>query len=131
MTKIIVNGSFDILHLGHIKLLNYAKSLGDYLLVAVDTDKRISQLKGSDRPYNSEIERVTLLDNIKAVDEVCVFNSKEELISIIKNYEPDVMVKGSDYRDRYLAEQEYCKEIRFVERDEYSTTRKIQDFSNR
>jgi len=131
MTKVLVNGSFDILHLGHLRLLNYAKSLGDYLLVATDTDERISELKGNNRPFNSEIERITLLANLKAVDEVKVFGSKEELISIIKEYVPDIVVKGSDYKDCYLAEQEYCKEIRFVERDEYSTTRKIQDFSNR
>jgi len=131
MTKIIVNGSFDILHLGHIKLLNYAKSLGDYLLVAIDTDERISELKGSDRPFNSQIERTTILSNIKAVDEVCVFNSEEELISIIKKYEPDIMVKGNDYLSQYIVGQEYCKEVKFLERDEYSTTRKIQDFINR
>ena len=129
--KIIVNGSFDLLHPGHIRLINYAKSLGDYLLVATDSDSRISELKGNDRPFNSQYERVTLLSNLKAVDEVKVFNSQEELIDIIKEYEPDIMVKGSDYRDRYIVEQEYCKEIKFVERDEYSTTRKIQDFSRR
>lgn len=129
--KIIVNGSFDLLHPGHIRLINYAKSLGDYLLVATDSDSRISELKGNDRPFNSQYERVTLLSNLKAVDEVKVFDSQEELIDIIKEYKPDIMVKGSDYRDCYIVEQEYCKEIKFVERDEYSTTRKIEDFSRR
>ena len=129
--KIIVNGSFDLLHPGHIRLINYAKSLGDYLLVATDSDSRISELKGNDRPFNSQYERVTLLSNLKAVDDVKVFDSQEELIDIIKEYKPDIMVKGSDYRDCYIVEQEYCKEIKFIERDEYSTTRKIQDFSRR
>lgn len=129
--KVIVNGSFDLLHPGHIRLINYAKSLGDYLLVATDSDERISELKGEYRPFNSQYERVTLLSNLKAVDEVKVFDSQQELIDIIKEYDPDIMVKGSDYRDRYIVEQEYCKEIKFIERDEYSTTRKIQDFSSR
>ena len=131
MDKIIVNGSFDLLHPGHIRLLNYAKSLGQYLLVATDSDDRISKLKGSDRPFNSQHERVTLLSNLKAVDEVLVFNSQEELIAILKNYKPDIIVKGSDYEKKDIVEKEYCGDIRFVERDEYSTTAKIQDFSNR
>lgn len=131
MKKIIVNGSFDIVHPGHIKLLNYAKSLGDYLLVAIDTDDRIRQLKGNDRPYNTEYERATLLANLKPVDEVQVFNSEQELVNIIKEYKPDIMVKGSDYRDYNNVGQEHCGEVVFVERDEYSTTQKIQDFTAR
>ena len=131
MIKVIVNGSFDIIHPGHLRLINYAKSLGDYLLVVIDTDERISKLKGKDRPFNSEFERVTLLSNIRAIDEVRVFDSEEALINIIKEYKPDFMVKGSDYLGCYIVGQEYCKEVKFLERDEYSTTRKIQDFSNR
>lgn len=131
MSRVMVNGSFDLLHPGHIRLLNYAKSLGQYLLVATDSDDRISKLKGSSRPVNSQHERVTLLSNLKAVDEVLVFNSQEELREIIKNYKPDIMVKGSDYEKKDIIEREYCGDIRYVERDGYSTTAKIQDFSNR
>lgn len=131
MKKIIVNGSFDLLHPGHIRLLNYAKSLGDYLLVAVDTDDRIRQLKGESRPYNTQCERTTLLENLKSVDEVKVFDSELELLNIIKQYQPNTMVKGSDYQGTTVVGEEFCGEIVFLERDEYSTTRKIQSFTDR
>jgi len=131
MKKIIVNGSFDLLHPGHIRLLNYAKSLGDYLLVAVDTDDRIRQLKGKSRPYNTQYERTTLLENLKSVDEVKAFDSELELVNIIKEYQPNTMVKGSDYQGTTVVGEEFCGEIVFLERDGYSTTRKIQSFTGR
>lgn len=131
MKKIIVNGSFDLLHPGHIRLLNYAKSLGDYLLVAVDTDDRIRKLKGESRPYNTQYERTSLLENLKSVDEVKVFDSELELVNIIKQYQPNTMVKGSDYQGTTVVGEEFCDEIVFLERDEYSTTRKIQSFTDR
>ena len=130
--RIIVNGSFDIVHKGHIDLLNYAKSLGDHLLVAIDTDARIKELKGKDRPINTLSERLHLLTNLKAVDDIAYFDSEEELVNIIKNYKPDVMVKGSDYRDQRIVGKEHCKAIEFYEIDnEYSTTKKIQYITNR
>lgn len=131
MKKIIVNGSFDIIHPGHLRLLNYAKSLGDYLLVAIDTDTRIRELKGKDRPFNTEFERFTLLQNLKAVDEVKIFGSQKQLETIIRNYLPDIMVKGSDYKGQSIVGEEFNHEIIFLERDEYSTTRKIQSFIDR
>ena len=130
--RIIVNGSFDIIHKGHIGLLNYAKSLGDHLLVAIDSDNRIKQLKGSDRPINSLDERLNLLSNLKAVDEIVYFDSEQELVDIIKNYDPDVMVKGSDYKDKRIVGAEHCNAIEFYEiNDGYSTTKKIQDIISR
>ncbi len=130
--KIIVNGSFDIIHKGHIELLNYAKSLEDHLLVAIDSDNRIKQLKGSDRPINSLDERLNLLSNLKAVDDISYFDSEQELVDIIKKYNPDIMVKGSDYKNQRIVGKEYCKAIEFYEiNDGYSTTKKIQDIINR
>jgi len=130
--RIIVNGSFDILHKGHVNLLNYAKSLGDYLLVAIDTDARIKELKGKNRPINQLNERLHLLNNLKAVDEVVYFDSEQELVDIIKNYAPDVMVKGSDYKDKRIVGAEHCNAIEFYEIDNgYSTTNKIQDITDR
>ena len=131
MKKIIVNGSFDLLHPGHIRLLNYAKGLGDYLLVAIDTDSRIRELKGYPRPYNNELERKFLIENLKPVDEVKVFNSEQELVNIIEEYRPNIMVKGDDYRGTIIVGEEFCDEIVFLERDEYSTTQKIQNIINR
>jgi D-beta-D-heptose 7-phosphate kinase/D-beta-D-heptose 1-phosphate adenosyltransferase len=130
MKKIIVNGTFDILHVGHLELLNFARSLGDFLLVCIDTDRRVKELKGSERPINNQYERKMMLENLKAVDEVRLFDSKEELIDFIK--ECDIMVKGSDYRGKSITGEKYCKQVIYFDRiEEYSTTKKIQDIISR
>jgi D-beta-D-heptose 7-phosphate kinase/D-beta-D-heptose 1-phosphate adenosyltransferase len=130
MRKVFVNGTFDIIHLGHLALFNYAKSLGDFLLVAIDSDKRVKQLKGNDRPINNQIERKTLLENLKAIDEVQIFDTDQELIDIIATC--DVMVKGSDYIGKPIVGEHVCKQIIFFDRiNGYSTTKKIQSITNR
>lgn len=129
---VVVNGTFDILHLGHIRLLEYARSLGSYVLVLIDSDRRVQELKGPTRPVNNQEERAEMLRAIKFVDEVKIFNSDQELRDLIKEYQPDFMVKGSDYRDRPIIGSEYCKEIKFYEYMEgYSTTKKISSIINR
>jgi D-beta-D-heptose 7-phosphate kinase/D-beta-D-heptose 1-phosphate adenosyltransferase len=129
MKRIVVNGTFDILHPGHLELLNYAKSLGDYLLVAIDTDSRVKELKGPDRPIHTEHERKLLLENLKAVDEVRLFNSKEELIDIVKTC--SIMVKGSDYKGKSIIGETYCQEVVYYDRTEHSTTKTIERIANR
>lgn len=133
MTKVVVNGTFDIIHLGHLKLLEYARSFpNSYVLVLTDGDRRIRQLKGNDRPINNEYERCSLLFALKYVDRVETFDSDQELIDLIKDFEPDVMVKGSDYKDKPIIGAEYCKEIKFYDRlGNYSTTNKIQNIADR
>ena len=69
MRKVWTNGCFDILHIGHLKMLEYAKSKGDYLVVGIDTDARVKQLKGEDRPFNNEDDRKNFLLSIKFVDD--------------------------------------------------------------
>ena len=131
MKTIFVNGTFDILHPGHVQLLNYARSLGDSLLVAIDSDQRVKELKGSGRPINSEDDRKLMLESLRSVDTVWIFNSDQELEDICRLYNP-VMVKGSDYRGRHIIGHQYCKEIVFYDRIEpYSTTRAIQDIGSR
>lgn len=130
--KIIVNGTFDVLHKGHIVLLEYAKSLGAILLVCIDGDRRVKELKGESRPINNQYDRTYMLTALKSVDLVWVFNSDEELIDQIKLFKPDIMVKGSDYRNKPIVGSEYCKEIKFVELvDGYSTTNIIQRITDR
>ena len=130
MIKVLVNGTFDIIHLGHLELLNYAKSQGDYLLVAIDVDSRVKQLKGSSRPINTQIERKILLENLKAVDEVRFFTTDEDLNNMIK--ECDKLVKGSDYKGKYIVGSEFCKELIFFDRiEQYSSTNKIETIKNR
>jgi D-beta-D-heptose 7-phosphate kinase/D-beta-D-heptose 1-phosphate adenosyltransferase len=132
LVKIIVNGTFDIVHRGHIELLNYAKGLGDWLLVCIDTDRRVKELKGDKRPINDQNFRRVMLANIKAVDIVEFFDSQEELIDLIKLYKPDIMVKGSDWRGKSIVAEQYVNEIFWYDRiDEYSTTKIIQDIINR
>ena len=131
MKIIFVNGTFDILHPGHVQLLNYARSLGDSLIVAIDSNQRVQELKGTSRPINSEDDRKFMLESLRSVDTVWIFNSDQELEDICRLYNP-IMVKGSDYRGRTIIGQQYCKEIVFYDRIEpYSTTRAIQDIGNR
>jgi D-beta-D-heptose 7-phosphate kinase/D-beta-D-heptose 1-phosphate adenosyltransferase len=130
MKQIIVNGTFDIVHSGHLALLNYARSLGDYLIVAIDSDRRVKELKGADRPVNTQAERQELLSNLRSVDEVRIFDSDQELVNIIA--ECSIMVKGSDYRGRPIVGQHVIPDIVFFERIHgFSTTEKIQHIANR
>jgi len=132
MSKIIINGGYDILHIGHINLINYAKSLGNYLLVALDTDERISYNKGKDRPVNNLKTRMTIIKNLKAVDEVQCFGSDQELINIFKVFKPDMRVIGSDWQGKIIVGSEYSGEIIFYERkDKNSTTRTLENYVNR
>ena len=130
MKKIIVNGTFDILHLGHIALLEYAKSLGDELTVAIDSDKRVQELKGPSRPINNQYERAALLISLKDVDKVFIFDTDKDLVQIIS--ECDILVKGSDYKDKPIIGRDVCSEIIFFDKiNGYSTTEKIQNIINR
>lgn len=129
MIRVVVNGTFDIIHPGHLALLNYAKSLGDFLIVAIDADDRVKQLKGPSRPINNQYERKLLLENLKAVDEVQIFASNEQLVDIIKNCA--IMVKGSDYKGRSVIGEANCQVVYFDRIDEYSSTKKIQSIIDR
>jgi len=131
MKRVIVNGTFDVLHVGHIKLLEYAATFGP-VLVLIDSDRRVKELKGPTRPINGLYERITLLRALKSVDEVEVFDSELELETLIREYAPDIMVKGSDYMGKAIIGAGHCNEIKFYDRiEQYSTTKTIQDISNR
>jgi rfaE bifunctional protein nucleotidyltransferase chain/domain len=130
--KIIVNGTFDILHRGHIELLEYAKGLGEFLLVCIDTDRRVKELKGENRPINNQADRAFMLQGLKCVDAVWTFDSEEDLERICEMYEPNIMVKGSDYEGKRIVGAKHCKEIKFVKLvDGYSTTNIIQRITDR
>jgi rfaE bifunctional protein nucleotidyltransferase chain/domain len=130
MKKVFVNGTFDILHRGHLEMLLFARNQGDYLTVAIDSDRRVKELKGSNRPINDMMERATLLTYIRPIDQVVVFDTDKELIKLISEH--DIMVKGSDYRGKPIIGENVCKELIFFELiNGYSTTNKIQDIINR
>ena len=132
MKKVFVNGAFDVLHSGHLDLLDFAGMLGGHLLVAIDTDARIEYNKGIGRPFNPLSIRKHIMSMLKPVNSVRVFGSDEELVDIIRQYKPDVMVKGSDWKGKTILGEEYCKEIVFYERTNgQSTTKAIEDFITR
>jgi D-beta-D-heptose 7-phosphate kinase/D-beta-D-heptose 1-phosphate adenosyltransferase len=111
MTKVWVNGTFDIVHLGHIQMLKKASELGDFLIVGVDGDKRVSELKGDQRPINKLISRITLLESILYVDRVISFDSDDELEKLIKTIRPAIMVIGEEYKGKRIIGSEYVGEI--------------------
>ena len=123
-TKVIwTNGCFDVLHRGHIELFKYAKSLGDYLVVGVDTDERIRASKGTSRPFNTIEDRVVILESIKYIDEVVWFDADYELDTQVLLSHAEIMVVGSDYKDKEVIGSRHVQEIRFFDRiDGYSTT---------
>tara|TARA_R110001583_G_scaffold108284_3_gene257013 strand:+ start:429 stop:815 length:387 start_codon:yes stop_codon:yes gene_type:complete len=121
MKKIWVNGCFDILHIGHMRLLEYAKSLGDKLTVGIDSDSRIKSLKGDKRPINDQNTRKEMLMGIRWVDSVIVFNCEQELENLIKSHS-DTMVVGSDYRGKRIVGYKYSDVIFFDRIEGYSTT---------
>jgi rfaE bifunctional protein nucleotidyltransferase chain/domain len=130
MIKVFTNGCFDILHAGHISLLNYAKSLGDYLIVGLNSDDSIKRIKGKDRPINKEIDRKLILQNLKSVDDVIIF-SEDTPNELIKQIKPDIIVKGGDYNPEDVVGKELAKVVIFSYINGYSTTQTIKSISNR
>jgi len=125
VVKVWTNGCFDVLHRGHIEMLKYARSLGDELVVGIDTDDKVKKDKGDQRPFNSLENRIMVLEAIRYVDRVVTFSSSSDLTSSIKEYEPDYMVVGSDWKNKPVVGEEYCKELKFFDRIEGMSTTKI------
>ena len=99
---VFTNGWFDIVHKGHIDYLNKAKALGDVLIIGLNSDKSVHGLKGKNRPIISEQERAFLLDNLKAVDAVILFDD-ETPSKLIETIKPDILAKGADYQVEQIA----------------------------
>jgi len=97
MTVVWTNGCFDILHVGHLAMLEYAKSRGHFLVVGVDADTRVSNNKGETRPYNMLEDRMRILRALECVDEVVSYKSDEELCQHIEYWKIDLMVVGEEY----------------------------------
>ena len=122
-TTVWVNVCFDILHRGHLELLNYAATLADRLVVGIDSDQKVAADKGPSRPYNSARDRKYMLKSLRAVDTVVIFETPSKLTECKKNLGPDFMVVGSDWRGKTIVGGEYAKEIKFFDRvGDYSTT---------
>ena len=98
---VFTNGCFDIIHKGHVSYLNQAKLMGDYLIVGLNSDKSVKKLKGDDRPVNNENDRAFILDNLKSVDYVIIFN-EDTPYELIKLIVPDYLVKGGDWSENEI-----------------------------
>ena len=110
------NGTFDILHPGHIELFKVARSLGDKVIVATDTDEKIRTDKGEHRPINNLCYRVAMLEAIKYIDVVHTFGSRKELEDLIQLYQPDILLLGDDWRDGDVVGWEHAGEVRHLPR---------------
>lgn len=129
MPIVFTNGCFDIMHRGHLELLEYCKSLG-YVIVGLNSDESVKILKGANRPINCQEDRKYILESIKFVDEVIIFNENTP-INLIKSINPDIIVKGGDYKKKEVVGNDISevKIFKFVKG--YSTTSAIQNISNR
>lgn len=119
MKTVWTNGTFDVLHMGHIKLFREARKLagpGGKVIVGTDSDERISTLKGPTRPINNLFDRVDFLRSIKYIDEVVAFSSEDALIANIKRYSPDIILIGDDYIGKRVVGGEYAKQIMYFPR---------------
>ena len=123
---VFTNGCFDILHVGHVKYLQEAKSFGDILIVGLNSDASVRELKGPSRPVNTEDDRAYILAALEAVDYVVKF-SEDTPHDLIKMIAPDVLVKGGDYEGKAVVGTEFAGELKLVDFvDGKSTTKTIQ-----
>ena len=102
---VVTNGCFDLLHIGHISYLEKAKDYGDLLIVGINGDNAVRQLKGENRPINSEFDRAAVLASLKSVDYVCIFQDKTAT-KFLEQVKPDIYVKGGDYTLDTLNQEE-------------------------
>ncbi len=123
---VFTNGCFDIIHRGHVEYLNEAKSLGDFLVVGLNSDSSVRKLKGPERPVVNETDRAFVLSSLKAVDAVIIFE-EETPYELIKFVKPDFLVKGGDWKKEDIVGSDIVEEyggkvisLKFV--DSYSTT---------
>ena len=126
---VFTNGVFDVLHMGHIGLLEFCKTQGNYLLVAIDSDRRVKETKGHDRPIHSEDERKRMLEAIRHVDAVVIFDSLDDLRLLHRSLNPDVVVKGSDWSRETLEQDgisEQSEVVLYPRIEGYSTTATIE-----
>ena len=130
MSLVFTNGCFDILHRGHLRLFEYCRSLGKEVHVGIDSDKRIKLFKGQSRPVNCEEDRKFMLESIKFIDKVYIFDTEKELCNLVNTLSPDIMIVGSDYKNQNVIGSEYSKKLMFYDKIYgYSTSKIIRNIS--
>ena len=130
MKTIFTNGCFDILHRGHVELLRFCKSCGDFVIVGLNSDESVRRSKGTDRPINSQEDRKFLLESLVFVDRVILFD-EDTPYNLVSSLMPDIIVKGGDYKVEDVVGQDLCEVKIFGIVNGYSTTKSIKDISNR
>ena len=130
---IFTNGCFDILHRGHLELLKHCRSLGGrsgWVIVAINSDESVRRLKGPTRPIMSQNDRASLIEELRCVDEVVIFD-EDTPYELIQRINPDIIVKGGDYTPDSVVGKDLAKVIVFDYVDGYSTSRIIKNISSR
>lgn len=122
MRVVFTNGCFDILHRGHIEYLKQSRSLGDFLIVGVNSDASVRRLKGDSRPFNTEANRVAMLEALRCVDKVVVFDA-DTPYKIIQEICPNIITKGGDYVAADVVGSDLAQVVILPYLDGYSTTR--------
>jgi len=113
-TIVFTNGCFDIVHYGHTSYLETAKTLGDILIVGINSDDSVRRLKGKNRPINKEADRAAVISSLKSVDYVVIFNEDTPL-KLIESIKPDILVKGGDYKDKKVIGSDIVKRVELIE----------------
>ncbi len=128
---VFTNGCFDILHAGHVSILEFCRSKGDVLVVGLNSDTSVKRLKGPTRPVNKEADRALVLAALESVSAVCIFQ-EDTPYNLIKLVRPDVLVKGGDYKPSEIVGREFAKKVvRFALLKGRSTTNIIKKVSSK
>ena len=126
---VFTNGCFDILHAGHVSVLEFSRSKGDELVVGLNRDASVRRLKGPTRPVNTQADRALVLAALESVSAVCIFD-EDTPYNLIKQVRPDVLVKGGDYKTDEIVGREFAKKVvRFPLLKGRSTTNIIKKVS--
>jgi len=118
---VFTNGCFDILHRGHLEYLKESKSLGSKLIVGINSDESVKRLKGKPRPINNQFDRKALLEELRCVDEVIIFN-EDTPYELIKRISPDIITKGGDYKVEEVVGHDLVQTIIIPFRTGYSSS---------
>ena len=126
---VFANGCFDILHCGHLRIFQYARSIGNHVVVGINSDASVRDIKGHGRPIIGQSERKEMVESIRYVDEVILFNELTPL-RLIEEIKPDIIIKGEDWKDKQVIGS-HIAEVKFVPIfNHYSTTAIIEKIRN-
>ena len=119
------NGCFDILHCGHLRVLQFARAVGDYVIVGLNSDDSVRELKGRDRPIIGQSERKEILEAVRFVDEVVIFDEPTPL-KLIELIKPNIIVKGEDWKNKEVVGSDIAEVIYVPILKCYSTSEIIE-----